>query len=298
MRDPLPPTNRVVATAAAKKPLLGFGVVGWIALPILLALIGVVVTGYDLRYQIQRLIADAFGIRVLFDFTIYVIIGTGMGAGTWPPVGRFGPVAMSIVLVALWIHPRRVGVIRTGLIWALGLVGPALAYRLATDRAVRRLADDTATWELVGIVWLALAATLIWLATRSWRVGALAALCLALPLAGDLTSFLAMTDDIPRVLGQVVQYQAHLALAMHAGLALVLIPWSVHARRHVVPDFCCPRCGYDIRGLPPPCPECGSSPSGSGDRAVDLPRGRADVEAGSPVVPSGAQRDQEHDRIR
>ena len=141
-RSPRQPHARLTVEDAARKPLLGFGWPGIVLLFPLAALVTVAITGYDLRYQIQKLVLDFFGVDALYDFTIYGIISHSLIAGFWTFAPRFGPIGVCIVMIALQIHPRRVPGWRAVPLWLFAVFGPPAMYRFATDRRLGAFVTD------------------------------------------------------------------------------------------------------------------------------------------------------------
>lgn len=230
---------------------------GWCLLPLLAALILVVVTGYDLQYQLLAWINRAFGpAAVTMLVSGWMVwqwlawMGTGCSLFTLPAV-----------LLGMHLHPRRFGW------WYVAVVGwclmrPAIPMMLITwTRAIGPW------WNggLVGTIWqtgwnMPVIAFALWAAdaavlgllTRSRIVAAIAALAGVMTPAG------------------FVGFHFHLPLdnwllstpwfwGWHFVVGASLLWWGFWARRTQKPPYECLACGYDLRGgHGPVCPECGS----------------------------------------
>jgi hypothetical protein len=212
-------------------------------------LAGVAVSGYDLVYQIQRFVADRFGIEGLYwlmNVHSYYYLSL-----YWP---IFGPLSLLYVLAALHVAPRRRAAWPSLLLTAWAIVRPLAAHWVL------------GIWKLVFVggpgttpgEWLRTHATLdvltaffLYVCTRSRGVtGAFVAL-----------SVLAWAAQPPSPFGLSV---IAVAAGWHVLMAVVLFAWAIQQRQRVFPEGACQSCGYDLCGIltvggAARCPECGAT---------------------------------------
>ncbi len=160
------------------KPLWHFGWRGWVLLPIALVLAVVYFTGYDLRTVLLTEISKVFGIdpvmwlvTVGMPFHALDVVFTEDG---FVPQARFGLITMSLVLVAMAIHPKRFAWWLYLCVFALGILLPPLLIQ-GTISINRMLGTGThyGGWQTIlsdviarsAAVLLTLA--LLWIITRS-----------------------------------------------------------------------------------------------------------------------------------
>lgn len=85
---------------AAPRPIIGFGPAGWVLAAIAFTLVIVLVTGYDLRFQLQVILNELIGSDRMIRFTVYLIELTLLT--DYPAIGI---VTSLCVLPAVWIYP-------------------------------------------------------------------------------------------------------------------------------------------------------------------------------------------------
>lgn len=235
------------------KPLLGFGWPGVALTLIALALLWVLYRGYDLAYYVIDAFGRVFGPKGV-DWYMY-----RFHVEQWFILDHpaFGPVALTYTLLALQIHPRRVGWWRVLLVVAWALVAPTWIFLLsrrldlwhnwgASVRPFDFVKPLVVSTFLIGVG----TSCVLSIATRSWRVG-LATLAAAVIGAAAWWEWLT-----PAQIRQAF-------FAGHACMAGPLLVWAIRARlRPEPPEYACGSCGYDLIGLAPssPCPECGAAP--------------------------------------
>ncbi len=262
-KTPLSKPRRLTPLDAARKPLLGFGWAGWVLLSILVVMIVSLAAGHDLRYRLQELIMHTLGVDAMMQFTIQLSY-LGICFGTWPPHEHVGPLTLCIILLALHLHPRRVGALRLLPLWGFATVGPLLWFRLFLSLSFQMRGEGRPELAMLvsASIWWAVGLVVLWWAVRSWRIALPIGLVLLLPLATHALPWLEWEGYLSEsVVAELKAVQRHAGLAMNAALALILIPWGLRERLRVLPPHACQACGYDLRGLDSPtCPECGTLP--------------------------------------
>ncbi len=267
------------------KPLWHFGWRGYCLLPILLALLWVAWSGYDLRYAIQKLVNATLPGDYVYSVTVQWLIMPGLmvlnPVTDRPVIPWLYPTAYSALpmLLALSIHPRF----------------PASRWSIAVLAFVVAAVPCIYGWQIWLRNALAVDPSLPWSWT-SWEftvnpVTILSHLCLllislrimrepqhpayrilaGLLIAGALAWCLQWHGKIERVPPPIPTssmwtfdgpLDLSLRLAWHLAWLALWLTWSIHARLHHIPPHACQHCAYDLRGLPdatPICPECGHS---------------------------------------
>lgn len=239
--------------ACQRHRIRGFGPVGLALLPLLASLIWAAAGGFDLRYQVQWLICEAFGWRTLYKFTIAL---HGHNDALWSPA--FSTTALCVVLLALHFAPRRPRARAYGLLVAWALAAPAALYLMPAGWKIPPAwfpVYKTVPWfdswaELLKVLVGLTTAVPLWFATRSrFVVGAtLASVLVLFPFSN--------TAVLMNRMGTVA-YGVYL---WHGALAAILGWWVYTQRRDARPEHACQSCGYDLRDLPSAaaCPECGA----------------------------------------
>ena len=241
----------------ANKPLLGFGPAGWALLAVAIALALVLITGYDLRFRIMKLICDTLGPQAVYDFVVYVIIFHGFNSCSAPPGVEFGLISLCVLLVAMQVDPRRMGVTRWVIAFALGIATPPLiAYAEKSLRGAPFLAGGGGLgWgELYAFFGILTSVIVAWI-MRSWIV-----------LGGMIALFAGGTTIVWKVYGAApgTGWANNLAAmafmwAWNPLLFALLMFIAVRARLDAWPTHACQSCGYDLRGIKTGvCPECGA----------------------------------------
>jgi hypothetical protein len=236
------------------KPLLGFGVVGWIASAILAGLVIVVLSGCDVLFLYEKLIADCFGGDGLLYYVAYFHTWHGW-ALRYP---EYNVVSILYTVIAFHIFPRRLGWWRYALIIAWGLIRPLDILWAGTvlspiSQAVAGVPFPPAIWlDLIRVALELITSLILLLVTRSWLVFGIS-FC-----ATSLVFVSYQSGGLWGVNPAVPQQQYALTALWHACVWGSLLAWAIHARRHPPPEKACPKCGYDLRGgTHAYCPECG-----------------------------------------
>lgn len=267
-------TNRRVEPLA---PLLGFGVVGWVVASIAVALGVVLVTEYDLRYQLMRLIAAVFGTDAMMRFVVS-LHWHGLDFFPGPPGVRFGLVTMCLVMIAMQVHGRRFGWWAWALVVVAGLGIPEMHVALV-NRVSSWLPAPANEYDpihaakavfLSQVICAFASATAVGIALRSWKLGLMFAVFWVAGSHLELEIFrVAMGEPPllidPAALGVPIR---SVQWAWSPLIFGVLLTWAIVARRRWRPAHACAACGYDLRGaVGGVCPECGGAretPGGSG----------------------------------
>lgn len=258
------------------KPIWGFGWAGWCLLGVAVALGGAWAAGVELRYMLLSAIASVFGGDAVIWFVSTVLFAHWMDFGYldhglgFSPLPRFGLAGMVGVLIAMHIHPHRFGLFRVGLVIVLGLWTPLLSAQLpswipsltSSPLQVGYARQSALNFLLIwAITALACAGVLGW-ALKSRRCGvAVGAWCgIGAWLWGE--AMLGLGGEpawIVSVSGDELWWSIY-GWLWSPTLCGGLFWWAIRARRRSFPDWACPGCGYDMRGLGGDrCPECGVS---------------------------------------
>ncbi len=238
------------AKHAVAKPLWGFGILGWLALPVLLALVVIVFTGYDLQYSVIWALGDLFGAQAAIYYVLWFQAGLYF---SMHDVG-FNILDVMVVWVAAAVYPRRVS--RTALM--LLVVWTFAMSNLYVRQWVRRLIfdDPSRAWPtqnseviISSIVLAAVTALLLYWITRSPRTAAAVLL-----LQGVGVSVYVVADLSNRPIDDLWYF----AVPWHMALATIVLTWAIYHRRHPSDPASCPGCGYLVPGSNQArCPECG-----------------------------------------
>ena len=108
-----------------QSPLIGFGLAGYIAAAVLIAIIVSMAMGVDLQYQLLRLITATFGVDVMIDFVVKLF-------GPWFAI--FGPTISVLTgvfgLLAFQISPYRLRLVNQLAWFSLCVVFPFVWSRI------------------------------------------------------------------------------------------------------------------------------------------------------------------------
>jgi len=241
----------------ANKPLLGFGPAGWTLLAVAITLAYVWYTGYDLRYQIMRLICDVFGVKTMMNFVVYVITFHSLNVLYPPPDMEFGLIGLCALLIAMQVHPERMGVLRWTLAFALGVgTPPGVVYIIGVlGRLGHFPTNDALRWAtalmLAGVI---LSASVWWIMrSRTAMIGTLA-------LSATGAALESIVIAAPTAIGGDIAIAIPWFMwAWNPLLFALLLYVAVRARLRAWPEYACQTCGYDLRGITGKvCPECGA----------------------------------------
>jgi hypothetical protein len=234
----------------AAKPLWGFGIMGWLALPVLLALVVIVLAGYDLQYALIWTLGDLFGAKG----AIYYVLG--FQAGLYFSMGDvgFNILDVMVVWVAAAVYPRRVSRVALVvlLLWTFAMSN------LYVRGWVRSLIfdDPTRAWPaqnsdviILSFVLAMITALILFWITRSLRTAAAVFLLQAVGVSVYVVANLST---------QPIDVRWYFTVPWHMALASIVFTWAIYHRRRPSDPDSCPSCGYLVAGSnQAQCPECG-----------------------------------------
>lgn len=236
-----------------KRPLLGFGPIGWVASAVLATMLVMLWRGVDFQYHYIWLLHDILGVDGLFLYLSKFHV--------WHSLLLLSPsfnlITTTLILPALFIAPRRHGTLRFAIVIVWGLLVPAL-YPL--ERHLwRALANDPYQGWLIARTGInVLSCIMLWGVTRSRLVLVLSVGLSAVFATDMLISYLnsppaANIFPPPHTLDDVK------GIVWHVGIGAVMWLWAIRLYRKA-PDSGCQWCGYDLRGMSHDCcPECGTA---------------------------------------
>lgn len=241
------------------KPILGFGPIGYALLAVALALLWILLSGYDLRFQIMRLINDYLGWNRLYLYVMWYLIANNNSLLS----PRYGLPSLLYVLLALHVYPKRVAwwwylllaigaqvtagwYLWSGAVWVgrppfpIQFGSPHIQ-RIAAEIVIG-LATSVLFWRISRSRFVAWASALVVFWSIWWK------------MVGWVLSYTATNNDY------WIVYWWIGAIVYHGLMAYILLRWSIRARLRSRRDGFCQSCGYDLAGLPGNiCPECGSA---------------------------------------
>jgi hypothetical protein len=241
--------------ARERKPLWGFGPAGWALLLVAAALVWVLITGNDLRHQLLRLINETLGPGAVYWIVSRPLVGHWFAARS----AEFNPIALTYVLVAMHVYPRRLrwwwyAALASGMIiapaaawvlpssWRGTRTGPGLPVTMLATQLGANLAVIAVLCAMVRdrLIAAGLLAFFVLTATFHWWFWAVAG---AASWSG-YGAWFANNAATP---------------TWHCLLASILLAWAVRERRRVSRPWECQVCRYDLRGVTAArCPECGA----------------------------------------
>jgi hypothetical protein len=243
--NPQPPSNSTV-DIRHRKPLWGFGPIGWAAAAVLTAMLIALARGWDPVYT------GAWILMRVSDGTMDGWMRTWACVWAFPSMATlrvtFGLIGLLYASVAFFIFPRRLPILPIVLLWAVVALD-AFGWGVFPKNLQSRIPVQAFTFFPV------LAATaecglLLWITRRWW-----CAVPLLLPLfwnaAIEPSKILVWAD------------QREVALVAHIVMGVPLLAWAIAARaKPAPPGKPCPKCDYDLTGLADtiPCAECGRVP--------------------------------------
>jgi hypothetical protein len=251
------------------KPILGFGPIGYALLAVALALLWILVSGYDLRYQIMRLINDSLGWNYMYQYVMWYLLANYYCLLS----PRFGVLSLVYVLIALHLHPKRVAwwwyvflafgaqVTAGWYWWSSGIFRGSTPFPIQFGSTyIQQITAEL----LIGMV----TSVVLWRISRSWFVAWASALIVLWSIGWKAIDWLfpsTMSIEWSNA------YPWIGACVYHGLMAYILLQWSIRARFRSRRDDVCQSCGYDLAGLPGnTCPECGSAiephPAASSDQ--------------------------------
>lgn len=172
-----------MAVRRVYKPIWGFGWVGWLALGIAVSMALVLITGYDARYQLQRLVMAVFGVDVMMYATasLYFYEISMFGAGA-------GPVPVVLALLTIQSCSRRVSRWQVAGLLALAFVWPAaptVSSYLAHELSVPMPPIERWFFQWGEAVSMIGFAVVMVVGTRSWLVAVASLIAVGAAFLGD-----------------------------------------------------------------------------------------------------------------
>ena len=247
-------------------PILGFGIAGWILVLVLLAVIVMIVTGYDLYSAIMWPIANVFGGQSVVEITIYYVFFSVQYAASLQPTPTV--VTLGVLLPCIWVSPSRS--FRKTLLALLvvqSVLFPLWVY-LRSHVPLSSIGSGNLGFftSLSGVVTFEfllhfVIAGVIYLHTRS---KSLVSIVLLTWLWYGLPAYLDFMFHIDFSWIPVIPNVAEIPVAAvlwHAALFAVFMRWAILKRRDIRESMHCWHCNYDLTAHNPanPCPECGNA---------------------------------------
>ncbi len=230
-----------------KREIWGFGVVGWIALSLLLGLIAGVAVGVDFRFMVLESITETLGIDATFT-----VVARWMPWAWFAILGPEYSLLTAIYLtLALFLSRQKIPIWVYACVWGFGLFWPQLTFE-AAQYELSLTGDRLLALSLMQpLPFIAFA-----IMARRWHawlaVGVLALCNLGLI---HIRGFTLWQPQIPSVL---IWFDTW-AVAFNVILIATLIWWVRVSSRGYEAERPCLECGYELASLPIAtiCPECG-----------------------------------------